>query len=62
MYLPLLHPPPKGPSQHIESMTSHAHSNEPLKRIKSLSQEPKPSKGKQLSNTSKSNQSEASSH
>jgi hypothetical protein len=61
VYLPL--PPPllKKPSQHITSITSHAHSTHPLKRLKYLAQEPKPSKGKHLSNYAKFDQSETSS-
>jgi hypothetical protein len=62
MYLPLPPPPLKQPSQQIALETMHAHSTKPLKRIKSLAQEPEPSKGKKLANSTKYDQSETSSH
>jgi hypothetical protein len=62
MSFPLPPPPLKQPAQHIASVTSHAHSTQPLKRLKSIAQEPEPSKGKQLANSAKSDQSETSSH
>jgi hypothetical protein len=62
MSLPLPSPPPKWPAQHNESVTSHAHSTQPLKRIKSISKKPEPSKGKKLANSTKSDQFEESSH
>jgi hypothetical protein len=43
-------------------MTSHAHSTQSLKIVKSIAQEPEPSKRKQLANSAKSYQSETSSH
>jgi len=62
MYFPLTPPPLKKPTQHIGSMTSHDHSNKPLKRLESIAQELEPSKGKQLANSAKSDQSDPSSH
>jgi hypothetical protein len=51
--LPLPPPPPKRSTLHITSEASHAHSTQhPLKKLKSLAQEPEPSKGKQPANLS----------
>lgn len=46
-----LPPPLKQPAEHIASVTSHAHSTQPLKRLESISQDPEPSKEKQLANS-----------
>jgi hypothetical protein len=62
MSSPLPPPPSKWLALHIASEVSHAHSNQPLKILKSLAQEPEPSKEKQLENCIKSDQFEASSH
>jgi len=62
MSFPLPPPPAKWLAQRIALEVSHAHSTQPLKRPKSLAQEIEPSKGKQLANSAKSDQSEASSH
>jgi hypothetical protein len=62
MSFPLPPPPPKCHAFHIASEVSHAHFTQPLKIFNSLAEEPEPCKGKQLANSVKSDQFEASSH
>jgi hypothetical protein len=59
---PLPPPPPKWSSLHIASEASHAHSTQPLKKLKSQVQEPEPSKGKRPAHFVESDQSVTSSH